>query len=206
VADVTPDGKVWDIYSDRDGTGMSRPYTYSHVKGDQCGNYSKEGDCYNREHMIPQSKFGEASPMVCDAHHVLPTDGKVNGMRSSYPHAMVSSARFTSLNGTKVGSSGTSGVTGDVCEPINVYKGDTARIYMYFSLRYWGNNTVKSWEAMNQGATLKPWAQTLFRQWHTLDPVSEKERVRNNGVQQFQKNRNPFIDYPELAELISFTD
>jgi len=203
VSDVTSDGKVWDIYSDRDGTGLNRAYTYEFSK--TCGSYSKEGDCYNREHMIPQSVFSEKSPMVCDAHHVLPTDGKVNGMRSNYPHATVGATTFVSLNGTKVGTSTTPGYTGKAGEPINVYKGDTARIYFYFSLRYNGNATVKAWDAMTAGARLKPWAQTLYREWNQADPVSEKERARNNGVQQFQKNRNPFIDYPELADLIDFT-
>jgi endonuclease I len=145
--------------------------------------------------------------MVCDAHHILPTDGKVNGMRSNYPHAMVNTATWTSANGTKVGSSATSGTSSDkVCEPINVYKGDTARVYFYFSLRYNGNTTVKAWGTMNSGAKLKPWAQDLYRQWNAADTVSDKERVRNDGVQQFQKNRNPFIDYPELANLIDFTN
>ncbi|MDR2734855.1 MAG: endonuclease [Spirochaetota bacterium] len=205
VADMTPDGKVWDIYSDLDGTGLNRPYTFDHSNKDRCGNYAKEGDCYNREHMIPQSMFGSAKPMYCDAHHVIPTDGKVNGMRSNLPHAAVGSTTFVSRNGTKVGTSATAGLSGKACEPINVYKGDTARIYFYFSLRYNGNTAVKNWETMTTGAKLKSWAQTLYREWNRIDPVSDRERVRNTGVQQFQKNRNPFIDYPEFADMIDFT-
>jgi endonuclease I len=33
--------------------------------------------------------FGSAAPMVSDAHFITPTDGKVNGQRSSYPHGTV---------------------------------------------------------------------------------------------------------------------
>ena len=61
-SDNTSDGKVWDMYSDCDGTGLDRPYTYSHVS-DKCGTYGVEGDCYNREHTIPQSTFGSSSPI-----------------------------------------------------------------------------------------------------------------------------------------------
>ncbi len=39
-------------------------------------------------------------------------------------------------------------------------------------------------------------------QWHRQDPVSSKEIDRANAVNDFQKNRNPFIDYPCLAEYI----
>ncbi|HPH03076.1 MAG TPA: endonuclease [Spirochaetota bacterium] len=205
-ADRTSDSKVWDIYSDRDGTGLNRPYTYSFGTG-TCGTYSKEGDCYNREHMIPQSKFNEASPMVSDAHHVLPTDGKVNGMRSSYPHGAVASATWTSQNGSKLGSgTSASGYTGTVFEPINAYKGDTARIYFYFCVRYYNNSAIEAWESMNAGAKLKTWAQTLYRQWASADPVSAKEVARNNGVYTHQKNRNPFVDYPVLCNMIDFAN
>ena len=52
------------------------------------------------------------------------------------------------------------------------------------------------------GGNLKPWAQELLLQWAALDPVSKKEIDRNNAAYLLQHNRNPFIDYPELAEMI----
>ena len=64
--DTRPDGTVRDWYSD------STKYQHNvHNKG----NYSEEGDMYNREHSMPQSWFSEASPMKSDIVHVLPTDG-----------------------------------------------------------------------------------------------------------------------------------
>ncbi|MBP6231364.1 MAG: endonuclease, partial [Paludibacteraceae bacterium] len=42
----------------------------------------------------------------------------------------------------------------------------------------------------------------LFMKWHRQDPVSPKEVTRNNAIYAHQDNRNPFIDYPELAEYI----
>ena len=68
------DGTVMDMYSENP-TGTD-PYIYNHgVK--QCGNYSVEGDCYNREHVVPQSLFNQNLPMRSDVHFVTPTDGKV---------------------------------------------------------------------------------------------------------------------------------
>lgn len=103
------DGSVLDMYSEKPvGTD---PYNYSLGTTQRCGTYSVEGDCYNREHIIPQSSFGSAAPMVSDAHFITPTDGKVNGQRSNYPHGMVASPTWTSLNGGKLGASTTAGYT-----------------------------------------------------------------------------------------------
>ena len=48
----------------------------------------------------------------------------------------------------------------------------------------------------------RPWLRDLLLAWHRLDPVSEKEKARAIEVNKIQGNRNPFIDYPELAEYI----
>jgi len=147
-SDNTSDGKVWDMYSDRDGTGLNRPYTFTHFTS-KCGTYSHEGDCYNREHVVPQSKFNRRAPMRNDAHHVIPSDGKVNGIRSAYPHGDVSSATKTTQNGSQLGPCANAGYSGTVFEPIDAYKGDIARLYLYFSVRYRGNSSCGSWAAMN---------------------------------------------------------
>ena len=67
-SDVDDNGKIWDMYS-----------TKRWNAGEKCGNYSKVGDCYNREHSLPKSWFDDASPMYSEAYHIYPTDGKVNG-------------------------------------------------------------------------------------------------------------------------------
>ncbi len=104
------DGTILDIYSEN----PSGPDQYSYTYGtNQCGTYSTEGQCYNREHVVPQSLFSSASPMVADIHFIRPTDGKVNGMRSNYPYGIVGNASFVSKNGSKLGTSISAGYSGN---------------------------------------------------------------------------------------------
>ena len=56
--------------------------------------------------------------------------------------------------------------------------------------------------SQNLYPTLNQWSIDLLMKWHREDPVSEKERDRNEAVFGFQNNRNPFIDRPELAEYL----
>ena len=104
TTDLDANGKIWDIYS-------NYRYTY---RNDQCGTYSEEGDCYNREHTWPQSWFNEQATPKADLFHVYPTDGKVNGMRSNYPYGEVSKPDKTSGNGSKLGPCTTSGYSSTV--------------------------------------------------------------------------------------------
>jgi endonuclease I len=196
---------IWDIYSyNPDG---ANPYEY--VAGsNQCGTYSGEGSCYNREHTFPQSWFNKASPMKNDVVQVLPTDGFVNNKRSNYPYSEVN-ASWTSQNGSKLGTSNVAGFSGTAFEPIDEFKGDLARIYFYMATRY--ENVIAGWQS-NANAddvldgtsdhVYDDWFLDLMMQWHEQDPVSQKELDRNNDIYDFQNNRNPFVDHPEYAESI----
>ncbi|MBW7847546.1 MAG: endonuclease [Bacteroidales bacterium] len=192
---------VWDIYSDIPGPAPE-PYLYTFNR--QCGTYNSEGDCYNREHSFPQSWFGGGSPMKSDLFHVIPTDGYVNNRRSNYAYGEVKNASWTSLNGSKVGSSDVPGYNGTVFEPIDEYKGDLARSYFYMVTRY--ENLIKNWETPMLNKTTYPgftaWALTMLLKWHNDDPVSQKEIDRNNAVYTYQHNRNPFVDHPEYVNMI----
>jgi endonuclease I/chitodextrinase len=195
------DNTIMDIYSENP-TGAD-PYTFIYST-EQCGTYVNEGDCYNREHIIPQSVFGSSAPMVSDAHFIPPTDGKVNGIRSNYPHGKVATATYTSRNGGKLGSSAVSGYTGTVFEPIDAFKGDIARMYFYFATRY--ENTVAGYSyAMFNGTSNQVFSTAFLNmllQWHANDPVSAREIARNNAIYARQGNRNPFIDNPNYVNLI----
>ncbi len=193
-------GVVWDMYSDRpNGTP---PYTY-YLGTDQCGNYNGEGDCYNREHSWPQSWFNEQTTPRSDLHHIFPTDGWVNNKRANYPFGEVRSASWTSQNGSKLGTCKTSGYSGTVFEPIDEYKGDFARALMYMSVRYHGEDGSWGSSDMTNKAEIKDWAINMLMRWNEQDPVSQKEIDRNNAIyDDYQHNRNPFIDHPEYARMI----
>lgn len=199
TSDVRDDGTVWDIYS-----------TKAWVVGkERCGNYKNVGDCINREHAFPKSWFDKGSPMVSDAFHIYPTDGKVNGQRSNFPYGECAGGSSVGANGSikplgKLGNCTFAGYTGTVFEPDDEYKGDLARSYFYMAACY--NSRIQSWSspmlAGNSYPAFTPWALNLLLKWHRQDPVSEKEIKRNNAVYAYQKNRNPFIDHPDLVEHI----
>ena len=195
------DNTIFDLYSENQNG--ADPYTFI-LTTEQCGTYSVEGDCYNREHVIPQSTFNSAAPMVSDAHFIPPTDGKVNGIRSSFPHGNVATASITTLNGSKLGTSAVSGYTGTVFEPAPAFKGDIARMYFYFATRY--ENTVAGYPfAMFNGSSNQVFTTAfinLLLSWHANDPVSAREIERNNAIYARQGNRNPFIDNPAYVSAI----
>lgn len=203
--DRRPDnGKVWDLYSDRPGGTASYYFTFG---SDQCGNFSSEGDCYNREHSVPKSWFGgSVAPMYTDLFHLFPTDGYVNNKRGNLPIGKVTNTTWTSTNGSKVGTSNVPNYSGQVFEPIDSFKGDFARTYFYMAVCYMDKNLGVETQSNFTGGNLKPWSKDLLLQWAAMDPVSKKEIDRNNAVYQIQHNRNPFIDFPELAEMIFGSD
>ncbi|MEG1766751.1 MAG: endonuclease [Muribaculaceae bacterium] len=199
TSDVRDDGFVWDMYS----TTNFKPGQK------QCGNYTQVGDCYNREHSFPKSWFDDKSPMYSDAYHIYPTDGKVNGQRSAFPYGECANGTTLPANGSnkalgKLGTSTFPGYSGKVFEPIDEYKGDFARTYFYMASAY--NDKISIWNSDMLSHDDYPcytnWAISLLLKWDRQDPVSKKEIDRNNEVSKFQKNRNPFIDHPELAEYI----
>lgn len=190
---------VWDMYSDI--PGGTPPYLYT-LGDDQGGSASGEGEGYNREHSWPKSWFGDSSPMNTDLFHIIPTDIYVNNRRANYPYAEVGSPTWTSMNGSRLGTSATPGYSGTAFEPIDGYKGDLARNYFYMATRYKGEDSGWPGSPMTDGADLEGWAVDLLLQWHLDDPVSEKELERNEAVYAIQDNRNPFIDHPEYAQMI----
>jgi endonuclease I len=205
---ITGTDYVYDMYSIR--ADETADYFYQHISGDQCGTYTAEAACYNREHSMPQSWFNENSPMVADLFHVYPTDGYVNNRRSNYPFGEVGSATWTSTNGSKVGSCNYPGYSGVVFEPIDEFKGDFARAYFYMATRY--QNIIDTWSANSPTAddilnetedqVFEDWFLYMLLEWHVNDPVSQREIDRNDAVYGIQGNRNPFIDHPEYVNEI----
>jgi len=191
-------GTMLDMYSENPN-GPECEFTYG-VNQDDGTLGTVECQRYNREHLIPQSVFNAATPMYSDAHFVVPSDKHVNAVRGDFPFGKVNVANFTSTNGSKRGSNLNSGYsagyTGTVFEPIDEFKGDIARMLLYFATRY--ENVVSGYNyTMFNGTSNQVFTNTfknILLAWNAQDPVSAREVTRNNAIFARQDNRNPFID------------
>ena len=188
--DQRPDGSVYDMYSP-----IVRSFSgYASVSG------------MHIEHSLPKSWWGaHENNAYKDLHHLFPSDGSTNSSKNNFPLGEVGATWLTNNGMSKVGPNVFSpDYVSNSFEPADEYKGDFARAYLYMSTIYqdmaalWNspmmqNNTYPVW---------RPWAKQLLLKWHAQDPVSQKEIDRNEVVYRLQGNRNPFIDYPALANHI----
>lgn len=213
-----PDGEyeVFDYYCQRwqskedflevtgDRNGLPGPDQIVHVRLMNC------------EHTWPQSKFvanertREHTRQKTDWHHIFSTDTKANADRSNFEFAEVdpSTARFSICakdpNAGRADQNGDVETGGMVGEPIPVlgttaqgnryfeppkgFKGRLARALFYFSARY--------------NAGMSTLQEHYLRQWHEQYPVTDEERERNEKAYRLSGVRNPFIDNPELVEVV----
>lgn len=180
----------------------------------------------NVEHSFAKSWWGGAkNDAYKDCYHLNPSNSTANSARSNYPLGVPQTDIKTS-GSLRIGKRHHEELNTDhyVFEPKDEYKGDFARAYFYMVTCYgkdkngnydpticsqyqgWrlDNKDVGSKFAMQNDNYLEfqPWEQEVLITWHRQDPVSEKEIKRADAVSNFQHNRNPFIDYPFLAEYI----
>jgi M6 family metalloprotease-like protein len=209
--DVLPNGKVWDMYSDKGGC-VDNDYYYTFVTDQDNGTLGDaENQWYNREHSFPKSWWGGSTGAIQhqDLFHLIPTDKFVNNERSSYEFGEVSTGT-TYTNGSMLGNNTYSGSSGATAyEPIDEYKGDIARSYFYMATRY--ASSITGWttspmidgdDSDSDGSVFEEWALNMLLAWHSADPVDQKEMTRNDEVHDIQGNRNPFIDNPSYANAI----
>lgn len=168
----------------------------------------------NIEHSFAKSWWGGSkNDAYKDCYHLNPSNSTANSSRSNYPLGVpTKDLKDQSVTGSlKVGRATYEGETFWVFEPKDEYKGDFARAYFYMATCYgdeltWrlDNKDVGSKYAMRNDSYLefRDWEIEVLITWHRQDPVSEKETKRMDAVSDFQHNRNPFIDYPDLAEYI----
>lgn len=161
----------------------------------------------NIEHSFAKSWWGGSKNNAYkDLFNLMPSEQKANSAKSNYAMGRVTS-NITYDNGSiKVGKGTTKqGTTKQLWEPADEWKGDFARDYFYMVTAYsnltWTSNGLDMLEN-NDYPTMQQWAYTLLLQWARQDPVDENERRRNDAVYDIQKNRNPFVDFPNLAEYI----
>lgn len=146
----------------------------------------------NTEHTWPQSKFTTTFPRDLqkgDLHHLFPTNSRANSIRANFNFSDVVTGELENCESSSLGPSvhSASGTRNYFAPPEN-YRGDIARAIFYFSVRY--------------QLPIPPYEERSLREWHKADPVSEDELNRNHAIYEIQGNRNPFIDYPELVDLI----
>lgn len=161
----------------------------------------------NREHSLPKSWWGGSTTVAAytDLNHLYPSEAKANQAKSNYPLGVIASGVTPTFdNGlVKVGTGVNSGGAKYVFEPADEYKGDFARTYFYMVTCYQDMTWTYTYMCKNGTyPSLQDWAIDLLLEWHRKDGVSQKELDRNEAVYKIQNNRNPFIDYPELAEYI----
>ncbi len=136
---------------------------------------------FNTEHTFPQGLFNRDEPMRSDLYHLYPTTISSNSARANFPFGTVTNPSWQ-VGGSKQGNG--------VFEPKDDHKGAVARAMLYFVTRYQNYNNFLSGQ------------ETLLRQWHSDYPPDAAERQRNEDIATLQKNRNPFIDYPQFTERI----
>lgn len=155
---------------------------------------------WNREHIWPQSRGGFADGTSsfadgidiwlptnandilaghADAHHLRAEDGQENSSRSNRDYG-------TDYNGP-AGNLGS-------------WRGDVSRALFYMAVRYTGLNLVAG--NPDDGIVGQMGDLDSLLSWNVSDPADDFEMNRNNYVETWQRNRNPFIDYPSLANYI----
>ncbi len=196
--DRRADGTVWDMYSD---------CIFSAFQSNQGGPPGTVGGYLTREHCWPKMAWGgEKNDAYSDLFHVLPGDAHTNGQKGLGPPGEVG-PNHASCGLMKIGRARDGlGYEGLVFEPSDRYKGDFARIYMYFTVCYQtGPDALPcaNWPLMAaDGQQLARWAEVMLLRWHREDPVDSKELDRNEAIFRIQGNRNPFVDHPDWAARI----
>lgn len=163
-----------------------------------CGVWDS-GATWNREHTWPQSKGANKSiPMGHDMQSVRPTHTTVNSSRGN--DAYGESGAYYDPDEVSISNSYYKSTN------MGSYRGDAARVILYDYVVYGEAGGHKNSLYNGNAQLLSKFGSAgvfesaaVLLKWHMNDPVSLTEMVRNDGAQTYQGNRNPFIDYPELA-------
>lgn len=195
--------ELWDAlaYTDADPDNPGNViafYTGWSLPADDHGNGASQ---WNREHVWAKSRgdFGTRPPAGTDLHFIRPTDVSVNGARGNLA--------FDDGGEFYIDGDGPTGCRrdSDSWEPRDEVKGDVARMLFYAVVRYEGAELDLELTDDTQGrgdkSPLHGILSTLL-EWHLADPVDDAERWRHERVFEFQGNRNPFIDRPNLVYMI----
>ncbi|MFD8488719.1 endonuclease I family protein [Streptomyces sp. NPDC059712] len=192
---------VWDALKatdeDPDNSG-NVILLYSGVSRSKSLNGGDTGD-WNREHVWAKSHgdFGTSTGPGTDIHHLRPSDVRVNSVRGN---------KDFDNGGSAVSEGGGSLTDSDSFEPRDAVKGDVARMIFYMAVRYEGGDGFADLEVngrVDNGSNPYMGKLSVLKAWNDEDPPDAFEERRNQVIyDEFQHNRNPFVDHPEWVESI----
>ncbi len=185
---------------------------------------------YNREHTWPNSLGfsvdGTTNYAYTDMHMLMLSDIAYNSNRGNKPYGDCTASCTEYATGAYAGQGGGSGTfpgnsnwsDGVIWQVWSKLKGNVARAILYMDIRYEGGTNGVSGAAepdlrltdtmsliVNTGGNASVAYMgklTTLLNWHQQDPVNTAEVLRNDVIQTFQGNRNPFVDHPEWVACI----
>ncbi|MES2799767.1 MAG: endonuclease [Bacteroidota bacterium] len=160
--------------------------------------------CHSWMHGVGGAEVLDTHPAYTDQHNLWPTKMiNVNGLRSNYPYGEVVTASTTFME-TKFGNDAAGN---NVYEPRDAAKGNGSRSMMYHAVTYNGLNGA-NWALPDVISFIVPYGQDacVIKAWHEADLPDNYEIARHEYAYSVQGNRNPFIDHPEWAQYINFSN
>lgn len=193
--------EVWDALRETDEDPNNPNNVILLYTGRSQGKYTNGSGVndWNREHVWAKSHgdFGTTMGPGTDLHHLRPTDASVNSTRNNLDFDNGGIEHTEALGNY---------YDADSWEPRDSVKGDVARMLFYMAVRYEGDSGEPDLELnnlVNNGSAPFHGKLSVLLQWHKQDPVDHFERQRNETIyNDYQHNRNPFIDHPEWVEAI----
>lgn len=209
---ITYGNKTWDAFKTTDVRMLGNREIWWDMYSNEIV-YTDAHESMNIEHAVANSWWGgkTGGPLAyCDLFHLNPSDMGANNKKNDNPPGNVDNASILDNGVLRIGPArqGEGGGAKNVFEPADEYKGDFARAYFYVLTAYnnlgWetGSNSQYICTFTDGKMSLSPWLAEILLKWNNQDPVDSKELSRQEAIYALQQNRNPFIDYPELAEYI----
>ncbi|MBE6135265.1 MAG: hypothetical protein E7179_04580 [Erysipelotrichaceae bacterium] len=208
--------RAWDHHGDN--KGIDREHIWAKSRGfgkDGTTEFTGPGARGDLHHLLPGDSYVNSSSHSNYYYGFVDPAKIADDAGAKY---MIDGVKV--VDGNYRGVSSTIG-SGTVFEPQNSDKGDIARACFYMVARY--NNLAGDDDTIDGGnpnlflndviddATIystptKVVSYGLLSDllaWHKMDPVDEYEIHRNDIVyRNFEKNRNPFVDFPEWVDAI----
>eukprot|EP00924_Labyrinthula_sp_SR-Ha-C_P000146 augustus_masked-scaffold_39-processed-gene-2.94-mRNA-1 protein AED:0.11 eAED:0.11 QI:0/-1/0/1/-1/1/1/0/274 len=192
---------------DAQGSGVRGIYTL-----DTKTEWASGDNAWNREHVWPRSRGLDSSGADnSDIFNLFPCDVNINSARGNkfYDYCTLGENGCVQPAGTSSEDAhSTTREDDDTWAPPTSVRGDLARAVFYMAVRYDGSDSSTTNLELDECSGNTCPTNTFGRlstllEWHEDDPVSSSERTRvNNICNDYQGNRNPFVDFPELVERV----